>query len=89
MHFSEISLHKMFLYADAWTPAVMQQTEYLEAELAGPTPIFGLELLGSPETGAYVTSFTLLHSDDGQVYSFILNAKNRPQVSNDINFICT
>ena len=60
----------------------MERREYLEVVLAGPTPIFGLELVGSSDTGAYVTSLTVLHSDDGQLYSYVLNAQNQPQASN-------
>ncbi len=68
------------LYLDAWMPATMLETEYLEVALPAITPIFGLEMLGSLDTGAYVTSFTLLHSDDGHVYSVMTDDQGKPKV---------
>jgi len=64
----------------------MRETEYLEVALPAITPIFGLEMLGSPDTGAYVTSFTLLHSDDGHVYSIMTDDQGKPKV---IRICCT
>jgi hypothetical protein len=68
-------------YTDTWMPAEMRQTEYLEVDLGHPTPIFGLEMRGSPEAGAYISSFILLHSDDGHMYSYILDHEKKNQVS--------
>jgi hypothetical protein len=58
----------------------MRETEYLEVALPAVTPIFGLEMLGSPDTGAYVTSYTILHSDDRHVYSVMTDDLGKPKV---------
>ena len=62
-------------------PQVVRPTEYLQLDLGAITPIFGLEMCGSPEYEAYVTSFILLHSDDGHVFSYLLDQhSDKPQV---------
>ena len=40
-------------------------------DLGSETPVYGIELSGSTDAQAYVTSFSVLHSDDGRVFSYI------------------
>jgi hypothetical protein len=59
----------------------MSRSEYLQLDLGAVTPIFGLEMRGSAEADAYVSSFVLMHSDDGLIYSYFLDPHtNKPQV---------
>ena len=70
----------MFVIVDAWVPAVQSRDEFIQIDLGKIIPIFALELQGSTELDAYVSSFSVLYSDDGNTYSQVQDTNSNIKV---------
>ena len=49
----------------------MDNKQWVQVDLGSETPVYGIELSGSSEAKAYVTSFNILYSDDGNIFSYV------------------
>ena len=49
----------------------MDTKQWIQVDLGSETPVYGIELAGSSEAKAYVTSFNILYSDDGKIFSYV------------------
>ena len=70
----------MLVIVDAWVPAVQSRDEFIQIDLGKIIPIFALELQGSTELDAYVSSFSVLYSDDGNTYSQVQDTNSNIKV---------
>ena len=57
--------------SDAWVSKRMDNKQWVQVDLGSETPVYGIELSGSSEAKAYVTSFNILYSDDGNIFSYV------------------
>ena len=60
--------------SDAWISKWIDPNQWIQVDLGSETPVYGIELSGSSEAKAYVTSFNLLYSDDGKIFSYVEDA---------------
>ena len=61
-------------------PEVQTRNEFLQIDLGKIIPIFGLEVQGSTELDAYVSSFSILYSENGNTFSQVRDANNNQKV---------
>merc|ERR1712192_6799 len=59
---------------DAWISKWIDTNQWIQVDLGSETPVYGIELSGSSEVKAYVTSFNILYSDDGNIFSYVADA---------------
>lgn len=64
----------------SWAPEFSNENQYLQIDLGRQEPIYGLVIRGSPLYDEYVTSFQVLYSPDGQIFYYLLNRENRPEI---------
>ena len=56
---------------DGWISKWIDTNQWIQVDLGSETPVYGIELSGSSEAKAYVTSFNILYSDDGKIFSYV------------------
>ena len=78
--FLRIQIVLSVIVADAWVPEVQTRNEFLQIDLGNIIPIFGLEVQGSTELDAYVSSFSILYSENGNTFSQVRDANNNLKV---------
>ena len=61
-------------------PEVQTRNEFLQIDLGNIIPIFGLEVQGSTDLDAYVSSFSILYSEEGNTFSQVLDENNNLKV---------
>ncbi|XP_063233046.1 hemocytin isoform X2 [Bacillus rossius redtenbacheri] len=64
----------------SWTAQHSDKQQYLQVDLGREEPVYGAVVQGSPLTGEYVSSYKVLHSLDGQEYSYVTGGNNQPVV---------
>ena len=62
-------------------PEKQQEQEYLQIDLGKTTPVYGLEIQGSTVRQSYISSFSILYSDDGIIYSSIQENNQQTKVN--------
>ncbi|XP_042143020.1 hemocytin [Ixodes scapularis] len=63
----------------SWVPH-LNDKEFIEAELVRPQTVYGVETRGDSQLGAWVTSFTVMFSQDGVAYGQLSNTDGSPKV---------
>lgn len=64
-----------------WQPKFMDSEQWLEIVLPRLEPIYGIIMQGSLAEQKYVTSYKLLYSQDGKIFSYVLDATQKnPQL---------
>ncbi|XP_037934058.1 hemocytin isoform X2 [Teleopsis dalmanni] len=66
----------------SWSPNINDQMQYLQVTFEEPEPIFGVIMAGSPDFDNYVTLFKILYSYDGEVYHYLSDENDKPQMFN-------
>ncbi|XP_070397542.1 SCO-spondin-like [Dermacentor albipictus] len=64
----------------SWVPNPGSGTEFIEVDIGKVTKVYGIETAGDPAIGAWVTSFSVLYSQDAIAYSQISNPDGSPKV---------
>lgn len=54
-----------------WSPATNDEQQWVEIQLTHPTPIYGVIVGGDAFDDKFVTSYRVLFSEDGNVFSYI------------------
>lgn len=54
-----------------WRPAVDNTLQWAEVRFEKPRPIYGIIVGGDPNTDEFVTSYRVLFSEDGQLFSYL------------------
>ena len=64
---------------DAWVPLKNDGQQYIQVDLREHTPVYGLEVAGSVDLNSYVTSLSILYSDDDHLFSYV-EENGKPKV---------
>lgn len=64
----------------SWKPYISNQDQFLQINLFKLHPIYGVITQGSGEDDDFVTSYQVLHSEDGNVFSYVMNVSKSPAV---------
>jgi hypothetical protein len=63
-----------------WKPVDSNKDQYLQVDLGNLEPLYGTVVWGNPKGDEYVTSYTVLYSDNGQRYTYVTDAEDSPMV---------
>lgn len=54
--------------------------QYLQINLGQLEPVYGVKIKGSPLYNEFVTSYKVLYSSDGVLYSYVTDKEKNPKV---------
>lgn len=63
-----------------WEPEMLDADQWLDIEFNKPEPIYGVILQGGVFEDKFVTSYKVLFSEDGQIFSYVLDREKQPRV---------
>lgn len=73
-------LKLFFLIAvSSWSPSSSDKMPYFTIDLLKDQPVFGVQIKGNPKRDEYVTSYEVMHSADGLVFSPIIDSSLLPE----------
>jgi hypothetical protein len=63
-----------------WKPTDNNKDQYLQVDLGNLEPLYGTAVWGNPKENEYVTSYMVLYSDNGQRYTYVMDADDSPAI---------
>lgn len=79
-HFARINSKPTEVSSGSWSPEVNNEDQYLQITFPQLTPLYGVQMSGSPIYNHYVTLFKILFSYDGVAFSYLKDDSDKPQL---------